>query len=626
MRRRASNSARFYVSKASGLKDLTREALTEALLTDESLLPQIVRQGSALNGTRPFWRNKRTGLQAQARFLSPEPSSVFLTFSAADMQWEDLHRHFPGFSAAARRDDRLRRQFIWEMVQSHPHIIASYLDIRFRVFKERVLRPFFGYTDEWSRFEWQARGSGHLHWLFWIPSAPPLDVATPDARARFAQYWGVRITAWNPDQLRLPDARNPASLARSDVANTADQFAAFLNRLQVHSACRAPYCLRPKRGSEVPSVVIFFSPKLGESGPVFTDRHDGVDGEYGHPTADQLACRPVLYRLIGERDWSAQEVSHLLLQIPVQHSSREVVNLDCRPEDDLIVLESGDISARRSVLTKASRSSDRYEKRERRPSGPQSFELPPVLGLADVEDPAAGGFTGHQLPPQASERSEISELFGLLPRQIDAPSSIYGLVRSPLRRERELRIIYRRISGLSTFTYTPARLLRTTRKEKARIRTRVLARRRPGADLPTHGDLLDGLGSREIDRAYDWSTHIGRYGDLRPDVWEQIKAENPIELVVDVNSSPEPLNQEQKKLYDTIVTHYTNEISLTRLSAPSQLLLNVDGEAGDRNDVYPTQSMRQDTGDRDSRRKGQPCLSGGSDRHCCIQYRRQDPG
>src|SRR4030081_2380865 len=61
----------------------------------------------------------------------------------------------------------------------------------------------------------------------------------------------------------------------------------------------------------------------------------------------------MLNKLIGERDWSAQEVSHLLLQIPVQDSSRGVVSLDYRPEesqDDLIVLESGDISARRSVL------------------------------------------------------------------------------------------------------------------------------------------------------------------------------------------------------------------------------------------------------------------------------------
>jgi hypothetical protein len=71
MRRKANNSARFYVSKVSGLKDLTREELTEALQTDEFLLPQIVRQGSTLTGTRPFWRIKRSTLQAQACFLTP---------------------------------------------------------------------------------------------------------------------------------------------------------------------------------------------------------------------------------------------------------------------------------------------------------------------------------------------------------------------------------------------------------------------------------------------------------------------------------------------------------------------------------------------------------------------------
>jgi hypothetical protein len=60
----------------------------------------------------------------------------------------------------------------------------------------------------------------------------------------------------------------------------------------------------------------------------------------------------MLNKLIGERDCSAQEVSDLLLRIPVQDSSRRVVNLVCRPEeaqDDLIVLDSGDISTRQSV-------------------------------------------------------------------------------------------------------------------------------------------------------------------------------------------------------------------------------------------------------------------------------------
>ena len=61
----------------------------------------------------------------------------------------------------------------------------------------------------------------------------------------------------------------------------------------------------------------------------------------------------MLNKLIGERDWSAQEVSHILLQLPVQKSSRMVVNLDCRPEEvqrDLIVLESGEVTAQRSAL------------------------------------------------------------------------------------------------------------------------------------------------------------------------------------------------------------------------------------------------------------------------------------
>jgi ATP-dependent DNA helicase PIF1 len=59
----------------------------------------------------------------------------------------------------------------------------------------------------------------------------------------------------------------------------------------------------------------------------------------------------MLNKLIGEWDWSAQEVSHILLQLPVQESSRSVVTLDCQPEqiqDNLIILEDGDIKAQRS--------------------------------------------------------------------------------------------------------------------------------------------------------------------------------------------------------------------------------------------------------------------------------------
>jgi Helitron helicase-like domain at N-terminus len=138
------------------------------------------------------------------------------------MQWQDLHQHLPGFADVATADDRTRRTWVWEGVQNNPHIVAHYLLIRLRAFTDHVLRPLLRFTDSWVRFEWQARGSGHLHALYWIPTAPPLDVETEEARSRFAQYWGNIITARNPNPSRLPDARNPASLALADVANTED--------------------------------------------------------------------------------------------------------------------------------------------------------------------------------------------------------------------------------------------------------------------------------------------------------------------------------------------------------------------------------------------------------------------
>jgi hypothetical protein len=413
MRRQAAVRARFYVSKASGLKDLTREELTEALLGDDTLLPQIVRQGSAIPGTRPFWRNKSNSLQALARFLSPRMAPVFITFSTADMQWVDLHRHFPEYSPDILTNDILRKRFIWEGVQSNPHVVAHYLVLRLRAFKKHVLRPFLGYSDSWERLEWQARGTGHDHGLYWCLEAPPLGLGSEDSRHEFAQYWGSRITACNPDQSRPPDIRHPSSLAPADVANTTDQFAAFLNRFQVHPTCSYPYCLRQKDSGicrfffprplfREPVVTRDINPRswlfsparnqatLNQCAPVITFgwmANTDIQPPTGLPAVLSYISKYVskaekssasytelqsqilpyindqapllsfvskmLNKLIGERDWSAQEVSHILLRLPVQGSSREVVNLDCRPEQlhsDLVILESGELTAQRSVL------------------------------------------------------------------------------------------------------------------------------------------------------------------------------------------------------------------------------------------------------------------------------------
>lgn len=60
-------------------------------------------------------------------------------------------------------------------------------------------------------------------------------------------------------------------------------------------------------------------------------------------------------------------------------------------------------------------------------------------------------------------------------------------------------------------------------------------------------------------------------------MWEQVKAANPGIQVITVDSSSESLNLEQRKLYNTVVEQYMQELALGQ---PAQLLLNVDSVAG----------------------------------------------
>ena len=415
MRQKARSTAQFYVSRASHLRDLTREELGDALCADAGLLPQIVRQATVLPGTRPYWRNRSGSLQAHARFLSRDAAPVFATFSCADMQWHELQRHLPRFAEYVIGDERTRQRIVWSNIQDYPHVVAHYLDIRFRAFLEHVVGPYLGATDHWFRYEWQHRGSGHVHCLLWTPDGPPLDPETEKERDSFACYWGGRTTAANPDPHRPPDLRNPASLPPSDVANTPDQFAALLNRLQQHT-CSPAYCLRTKKG-EAAARCRFFYPRplatrpavtrsinqksytfapvrnqavLNQCAPVITlgwlantdiqpsTTLDGIltylgkyvskpeksSASYTELQAQVLpyvnARAPLLSfvsklfnKLVGERDWSAQEVSHVLLELPSQDATRQVVTLDCRPaevQNDMITVEDDTVTARRSPL------------------------------------------------------------------------------------------------------------------------------------------------------------------------------------------------------------------------------------------------------------------------------------
>ena len=75
------------------------------------------------------------------------------------------------------------------------------------------------------------------------------------------------------------------------------------------------------------------------------------------------------------------------------------------------------------------------------------------------------------------------------------------------------------------------------RKEHPLADFEAFARRRPGVDFTAPGD---SLGNLESDCSYDLSTHIDRYVELYPEIVDQIKADNPIDLSVDFDSCLKP--------------------------------------------------------------------------------------
>jgi primosomal protein N' len=89
--------------------------------------------------------------------------------------------------------------------------------------------------------------------------------------------------------------------------------------------------------------------------------------------------------------------------------------------------------------------------------------------------------------------------------------------------------------------------------------------------------FTDELGSWDIDWVYDWISHISQHVAITPEGWEQYKRQNPADQEVVIDSLPTALNTEQRKLYDLIVSQYSNKLSGT---STSPLLLNMDGVTG----------------------------------------------
>ncbi|KAG4272711.1 hypothetical protein FPRO04_14627, partial [Fusarium proliferatum] len=282
-----------------------------------------------------------------------------------------------------------------KLLRDNPHIAAWHFYRRFGLFRDIVLKQKFNVTDYWNRYEWQGRGSSHCHGLFWMDGAPSVDLENEHTRKEFVRIWGSHVTALNPEPARVQQQGEGNPLAVNPLRHplTFQWLSQILNRCQRHH-CSETYCLRKKKDSEEISCRFFFPRDTRDTADVVrrqgqsyfsfeATRNDSLMNHYNrclslgwlanidispctslqavinyaakycskmekrtdsyaslgrqilpyvshHNPLLSFASR-LMNKLLAERDFSGQEICHVLLNCELQEGTRVVRAVDCRP-------------------------------------------------------------------------------------------------------------------------------------------------------------------------------------------------------------------------------------------------------------------------------------------------------
>ncbi|XP_057838404.2 uncharacterized protein LOC131048470 [Cryptomeria japonica] len=222
-------------------------------LPDDKLADQLMRFSSSIRGTKPFWNQRRRELIDMV--IQIGCPMLFFTLSAADTKWLDLHNIMP--TTTPTNPYATARWRLQNIVQN-PHLTAMYMHHRFTAFREEVLEKLLGANDYWYRYEWQHRGSAHIHGFIWLPKAPDIgklqwnDIqSVQNALAYIDKY----VSAWNPQSNALRNQMfhrsivdDPCLMDTSMIVSS-DPFIDYCdlaNRVQRHTKCTIQTCLRRK--------------------------------------------------------------------------------------------------------------------------------------------------------------------------------------------------------------------------------------------------------------------------------------------------------------------------------------------------------------------------------------------
>ena len=482
---------------------------------------------------------------------------------------------------------------------------------------------------------------------------------TPFRLARFAQYWGCHVSGIHPEPVPdvLVEERSTLSLPFIEMEFNLHDLSSILTRCYLHR-CFAAYCLRKDKTTglevcrfEAPWPLLndpTFNKAPGKSYYRFQPRRNhprlnaysnilalgwrantdiqvctsttgvvqymGVYASKGEVQTESyrdlaqqvlpninsnnpmfsFASR-LMNKLVGERNYSAQEVTHTLFGYPLVNSSRTTINVDCRPEEEQgtsynFNRRSVDILDDEPVFQQVSTVLAKYRRR------PASLELvcyidyllhyshvpgqerrrkraqPRILNFIPRYNPHANpsDFARVKVMLHHPFRS-IQDAIRIGERQCDNWEEALAVCRAACTHD----IIDSYGDPELGLDEEDTNLERIDRGSEDPVDE--LGMRHPALA----GELVDedNLGRRPTDFVKDWSDteHIAP-ADLDPmSYWRNAKRDFPVVAVTTSITPSITFFGKQQVFFDLITNHFT---SVLEGNNPGQLLVNLDGEGG----------------------------------------------
>ena len=393
MRHRALQIGRIYVRQNPHDAHLSVDELRDMVGSD-AFSNRVLHFGASLRGTRQFWLKQKSRLIAMVDTVGLP--TVFFTHSAADLQWPEL-------TQLLGVDDPTNSTQRSKAVIENPCLADWFFYQRILKFMEIYYKGILKAKDYWLRFEYQHRGSPHVHGVAWLEDAPNVEKVLlsgdVSSQQELVTYIDKTVSTLNPAV--LPDGSNVADAplpktnphvcnkGYAEVQDHHQDLCDLIATCQRHTRCSAAYCLRTKHGVQQcrfgypkplqPETAIVRDEENNEEPVLITARNDGlinshnpvqlsawranVDMQYcvskrkviEYITKYATKCEPrsqtmkevysnivrnlkdngsalkvvqkLLINSVGERDFSAQETCHLLLQLPLIKSTRDFIIL-----------------------------------------------------------------------------------------------------------------------------------------------------------------------------------------------------------------------------------------------------------------------------------------------------------